>query len=119
MSVPQLVLLNATATTRTAATVAASNIQTRMGSAFNSMLQAWESARSTMWSTSTDPQDVVDALGVYAGQWFALFDTLQEMINDYVLAADAEPSFTHPDYVATTNSDGTVTITGTLDASAD
>jgi adenosyl cobinamide kinase/adenosyl cobinamide phosphate guanylyltransferase len=117
MSAPQLVLLSEAAITQTAATIAAANIASQMKSAFNQMVQAWESSRATMWSTATDPQDIADALGIYASDWFTLFDTLATWLNAYIADADALPNFVHTDYVVVPNEDGTVVISGTLDAS--
>lgn len=117
MSTPQLVLLSEAAVTQTAATIAAANISSQMRAAFNQMVQAWEVCRSKMWSTATDPQDIADTLGIYASDWFTMFDTLQTWMNAYIADADALPNFVHTDYVVVPNEDGTVVISGTLDAS--
>ena len=122
---PELDLTAPASTTRTAATVAAETITTRMASALQNLYNAWSAARVTMWQTSTTPQDVADALSgdeTYALEWFTLFDDLQAVLNDYM---DDLPEFVHPDYVVTADTDsssdtvGSVTISGTLDASAE
>lgn len=119
MSAPQLVLLAAAATTQTAATIAAANIASQMKAAFNQLVQAWEAARLAMWSTDTDPQDIADAFGYYASDWFTLFDTAQTWMNTYIEDADALPDFVHTDYVVTPVEDGTVVISGTYNSSGE
>lgn len=117
-----LILLSSAATVRTAATLAEGNIESRIRAAFNTMVQAWQSARATMWSTATDPQDIADAMGTdgtLASDWFTVFDELQTWMNAYIPAESVLPDFVHPDYVVTANSDGSVTISGTLDGSAE
>lgn len=122
---PELNLLAASATVQTPATVAKNNIVTRMQAAFNQLVQAWQASRTTMWSTATDPQDIADAWGTYALEWFTFMDDVQTLINSYVLVADALPDFVHADYVVTEDTDsggntvGTVTISGALDPSGE
>ena len=89
----------------------------RMQSAFNTMFQAWQTARQTMWSTSTEPQDVVDAMGDYATDWFTLFADLRALMNEYVPVISELPDFVHGNYAVVENSDGTITLGGSYDAS--
>ena len=114
---PTLDLLAAAATTPTAATVAAANIQTRVKSAFNQLVQAWSAARTKMWDAGTDPQDIADALGAYGMKWFDLFDDAKVFMNKYMAVAEALPSFVAAGYTVTDesssgNTTGYVTIGG-------
>jgi hypothetical protein len=114
MTAPNLYLSTTAANPLTADTVAASNIQTRIITAFNSMLTAWQAAKQSFYGASTDPQGIADALDTYASDWFTLFGQLQTLMNEYLQPALQLPSFVSGQsvvYTVTPHTDGTVTIT--------
>jgi hypothetical protein len=113
MAAPELYLLSTPAITQTPATIAATNIASRMQTAFNQMLQAWDYAKTKMWGQATLPQDIADALDTYAAEWFELFSQLRTLMNEYIPDEYKRTDFTSGEsvnYTVTSGEDGTVTI---------
>lgn len=110
MAAPELYLLASAATTQTQDTIAAANIESRMTSAFNTMVQAWQYAQTTMWYSGLNPDGVADAFGDYGKDWFELFNSLQTLLNEYIPAADDLAAFTPSDYQVNAAPSGHVTI---------